>query len=188
MSTLIVGMGMPGSGKSTLLRSLSEAKKWPIISVDAIRAEIGLGEADQAVNAEAWRLAHIRLAELQKSHPVVIFDATFVQPHVRVDFLSTARECGYTNIQGIVFDAPYAELERRMVERGRVVPESAMKRMHEQFHTAMPQQKERDEVSGKESFLDKLTFIETLQGKDVSFRELERAVSVTMHSELTRLR
>lgn len=188
MSKVIVGMGLPGSGKTTLLKRLAIQRGWPIISVDAIRSVLGTGETDQTVNRAAWDEAYMQLGQLQKHHPVVIFDATFAQQWVRLQFLQKAREAGYEHVHGILFKAPDGELERRMQERGRIVPVDAMERMQKSLNDFPPKLEEVDEKSGMSVRFDVLSIIDTRGELDAVIQELERSVSGTINRELTKLR
>lgn len=138
VTTLVVTMGIPASGKSTYVERWSEqlidnGLNPPIICPDDIRKELTGDASDQTRNHEVFELAHVRLAlALADKQPVVFFDATNIKPFARDNLLTMAQDAGAYTILAVL-SANIDAAKARNKARDRVVPESAMDRMHKEF-------------------------------------------------------
>ncbi|MEJ0053949.1 MAG: AAA family ATPase [bacterium] len=130
MAKLIMGIGVPGSGKTTILKPFAEENSYTYISPDDIRFEM-LGDAtEQSKNKEVWEEAHRRTADALRRGETVVFDATFAKDFERKEFIRFAREHGASKVQGMVAAVPMEVALERNRLREPMVPEHAIRRMH----------------------------------------------------------
>lgn len=134
-----MGVGVPGSGKTTVLKEFSSRYGYSYISPDDIRLEITGNAADQTKNSEVWDEAYVRTKNELQSGKTVVFDATFVNPKQRRDFINFAKENGAEKVQGVFLDIPIEIAKERNENRERIVPEYAMDRMNESLRKFPPQ-------------------------------------------------
>jgi len=134
--SLVVLIGASGAGKSTF------ARRWfpdaSILSSDALRAELGRGEADQRVSRRAFEILHRDLAARLERRELTIVDATNIQPQARRALLArrptpdrAGGEPSFAPIRAvaIVLDVAPAEVHARNAARpGRVVPADVVDR------------------------------------------------------------
>jgi predicted kinase len=70
--------GLPFAGKSTLAAALGARTGWPIVRLDAINGERGVGLDGAPISPEQWQVtyaeAYRRLAAILAAHQSVIFD------------------------------------------------------------------------------------------------------------------
>ncbi len=124
--SLVVLVGPAGSGKSTLAARLFPPAA--VLSSDAFRARIGVGEADQSVTGAAFAALHRAAAARLSAEQTTVVDATNLTPGARSALLRRARSHGGPAV-AIVLDLPADLVLARNVGRaGRVVPESAVRR------------------------------------------------------------
>lgn len=119
-TALIILVGPPGSGKSTWGENFAKKNGIKKISTDEIRAEIGSGEHDQSVSAQAFSLARQRVKDELKAGRSVIIDATSVNRKARRDWINLARGAGAFVI-AVPFEVSREELIRRDANRPRTV-------------------------------------------------------------------
>ena len=78
MTTLYAFCGLPFAGKSTAAKALSVRTGWPIVQLDAINAERGVGLNGAPIATEDWQRtyseAYRRLANHLADGQTVIFD------------------------------------------------------------------------------------------------------------------
>ena len=164
MKKVILAIGMPGSGKSTLLRDFSIRHSYSYISPDDIRQELTGDAGDQSANEEVWRRAFERLSAAMQNSETVVFDSTMYKLVDRQDAIARSRDFGASQVEGVYFMAPYAVVEERNARRHRIVPETAMLRMHEALTLYPP--------SVLDGF-DSLFVIDTNRAFEETKRELE---------------
>ena len=141
---LILLIGLPGSGKSTIAhRWQRRASGRIVISTDAIRHELFGDAAIQGSWPAIWRdvcdrwersITAIRHGQ-QRS---VLFDATHANRRDRRRTLTTARQLGFTTIDGYWLDLPLEMCLARNRQRSRQVPEFVLHRMHQQLQRHPP--------------------------------------------------
>lgn len=130
MVKIIMGIGIPGSGKTTALKPFAEKNSYIYISPDDIRAELTGNASDQSKNKEVWEEAHRRVVDSLEKEETVVFDATFAKDFERKNFIQFAREHGAEKVQGVFAAVPFEVANDRNKERDKMVPEYAIKRMH----------------------------------------------------------
>lgn len=127
--TFYLTAGAPGSGKS------SWAKKagYPIVSTDAIRQTHKLDLNSKEDTQRVYPLAKEELKRLfGEGQEVLIFDATNLDPHRRVNFIEMARRYQY-RIVGVSTDIPLDTALRQNKARDAKVPEEVVRRYHSQL-------------------------------------------------------
>jgi protein phosphatase len=117
---LVILVGPPASGKSTWGKKFAAENNLAYVSTDAIRAELGKGEADQSVSAQAFATARARVSAALGSGKSAMIDATSVTRKARKDWINLGRGHG-AYIIAVAFEVPRAELLRRDAERERHV-------------------------------------------------------------------
>jgi len=117
---LIILVGPPASGKSTWGKKFAQENGVEYISTDAIRAQIGSGEADQSVSAQAFGIARRKVSDALGLDKSVMIDATSVNRKARKDWINMGRGAG-AFIIAVAFEVPKEELYRRDAERSRHV-------------------------------------------------------------------
>lgn len=127
MAKFYMMVGVPGSGKSYLARTFNV----PIVSSDAIRAELFGSEDDQDHNSEVFNELHKRVHALLKEGKDCVYDATNLSRKRRKNFLKELPQ----DVKKIAVVAA-TELDvilRQNSERTRVVPEEVIMRMFKQM-------------------------------------------------------
>ena len=137
-------IGLPGSGKSFLAAQIQQAcPDRPIVSTDAIRAELFGNAAEQG----SWSLIQQEVQQqLQQAAIAIrtgrssaaIYDATNVRRGYRRAAIATARTAGFQQIIGIWLDTPLPLCLQRNQQRDRQVPEAVIRKMHRQLRGAPP--------------------------------------------------
>ena len=144
MIRLMLLIGLPGSGKSSLVRQLvTECQQRPIISTDAIRAQLFGDENIQGSWLLVWyqvqsqfQQAVERIAQGQASE--AIYDATNAARKQRREAIALARTTGFTHITGLWIDTPVQVCLERNQRRQRQVPEEVILHMYRQLQDAPP--------------------------------------------------
>ena len=139
MKKLIMGIGLPGSGKTTVLKEFARQHGYSYICPDDIRFEITGDSGDQSKNREVWEEAYRRTAQELKLNNSVVFDATFINPEQRKDFIKFGRENDAEKVQGVFLDIPSELARERNSSRERIVPEYAMDRMSKNLQDFPPE-------------------------------------------------
>jgi predicted kinase len=149
---LILLIGLPGSGKSYLATQLADQIQqacrdrpivFPIISTDAIRAELFGNAAEQGswslIQPEVQRQLRQAVTAIRAGRsPTAIYDATNVRRCYRRAAIAAVRASGFQHIIGIWLDTPLPLCLQRNCQRDRQVPESVIRRMHRQLRGAPP--------------------------------------------------
>ena len=141
---LVILIGIPGSGKSTI------ARRWQgrepgrcIISTDAIRQECFGDAAHQGPWPIIWREVCDRwqraIAAIHRGQQrAVLFDATHANRRDRRRTIQTARQLGFTVIDGYWINMPLNLCLARNRQRSRQVPEAIIRRMDQQLQRHPP--------------------------------------------------
>ncbi len=131
---------LPGTGKDTWIgRNLPDL---PMVSLDAIRREIGVGWEDK--QAPVMALAMERARQLLRRKQPFVWNATSLVPDFRRRQLELFRDYGaFTEV--VVLETSWAEGLRRNRDRSAVVPEDVVDEMLGRF--SPPSVREAHEIS-----------------------------------------
>lgn len=134
MSTLYITVGPPASGKSFWAQS----QNLPVVSTDAIRAEINGNKSDQSNNEKVFSVARERVCNYLTNGQDVIYDATNMGYRNRKAMIATVRKLRGTSVRitACVFVVQIDELYERNSRRSRHVPEEVIDNML--FHFQPP--------------------------------------------------
>lgn len=88
---LTVLCGPSGSGKSTLAQSFADAE---IISLDALRSQLGKHAGDQSVNGQVMQAAREKLREALRRKRHAVWDATSLRRSQRAQVLGLGQDYG----------------------------------------------------------------------------------------------
>jgi putative nucleotidyltransferase with HDIG domain len=116
--------GLPGVGKDTWIRA--HLAGWPVISLDALRREMGVAP-DRAQGAVV-RAAKERARELMRRQVSFVWNATNVTRAIRgplIDIFATY----HARTRVVYLDAPRDVVFRRNRERARPVPEAVIDKL-----------------------------------------------------------
>lgn len=130
--SLIILVGIPGSGKS-LAAASAAGDGIPVVSSDAVRAELLGDEADQGQADVVWAEVHRRLAG-HLTRGSVLLDATNLDPAYRAPLLELARVAGARPAAWRLTTWHRHSL-RANRRRARVVPPEVMGRMIGLYNT-----------------------------------------------------
>jgi len=125
--TLVILVGPPASGKSTWGKKFAVENNLTYVSTDAIRAELGTGEGDQTVSAQAFATARARVSSALGDGKSAMIDATSVTKKARKDWINLGRGHG-AYVMTVAFEVPREELLRRDTLRERHVGEEVIDR------------------------------------------------------------
>lgn len=125
-------VGLPGSGKSHLARKLAAEYNAAIHSSDSVRFEISGDENDQSNNDLVFTTLHNRIKNDLSANKNCIYDACNISKKTRMAFL---REISNIDCEKhcIIAMTPYEQCLKNNLNRDRVVPESAIKKMYLSF-------------------------------------------------------
>lgn len=105
---------------------------------DDIREELSGDAANQAVNAEAWKIAYERLEIAMVHRFDVIFDAAYmIKQKTRRTMQAYAKQHGYRVVYILLPVDLDAALEAN-ARRDRKVPEDVVRRYHDNFQQQFP--------------------------------------------------
>ena len=122
---LIVLVGLPGCGKSTYLQRLGVTA----LSSDEIRLLLTDDATDQTVNDRVFEtLRYLLRQRLSLNRPVTYVDATSLTPEERAPYIGIGKSYG-CQVEAHFFAIPLEVCMARNLQRHRVVPEEAMKRL-----------------------------------------------------------
>jgi protein phosphatase len=132
---LIVLIGPSGAGKSTY--AAKHFRPTEVVSSDECRRLVADDENDQAATPAAFRVLHAIVRERIHDHRTTVVDATNVKPRSRKPLIAVARRYGARAV-AIVFDVPLEVcLERNRSRPSRSLPDSVVRRQHEQMKLAL---------------------------------------------------
>ncbi|PLS81281.1 hypothetical protein CYG49_02425 [Candidatus Saccharibacteria bacterium] len=146
MSKAIIGIGIPGCGKTTLLKPLAEHEGLMYVNADDIRMEITGDPRNHTKELVVYRIAHERAVAGIRGAGVV-FDGTYTRRRDRVSTIKLLRENGAKQIVAYWIQAPLETCLVRNSTRSKVVPDAAIKKMHNRLNLNPPTPEEGfDEV------------------------------------------
>jgi predicted kinase len=118
LTSLYAFCGLPFAGKSTAAKALSERTGWPIVQLDAINAEYGVGLNGSSIALEDWQRtyaeAYRRLANCLADGQTVIFDHGNFSRRERDAVRETARAAG-ANVRFIYVRISVHEARQRLL-------------------------------------------------------------------------
>lgn len=129
MKRIILLIGVPGSGKSTLATKIAE-KGFTVMCADAIRAELYGDAVEQGDPAEVFKVFFERMEKLMADGADLIIDNTNANPLHRKEILDRAKKFEYADVQLWVMETPLQVCITRNKNRGRMVPEDIVAKMH----------------------------------------------------------
>jgi predicted kinase len=121
---VILMSGLPGAGKDTWIRA--NANHLPMVSLDNIRTELGIGPEQnqgrviQAVKEQA--------RELLRRKQSFVWNATNITRHMRLPLIDMFASYG-AKVKIIYVESVYEDLIKRNENRNRAVPESVVERL-----------------------------------------------------------
>lgn len=124
---LYMMIGIPGSGKSYIANTLNV----PVVSSDAIRAELFGSEEDQTHNGEVFNEVHNRIRKYLLAGTSCVYDATNLSRKRRKSFLKDL-PAGVKKIAVVAATELDIILEQN-ASRNRKVPEDVIMRMYKQM-------------------------------------------------------
>lgn len=125
-------VGLPASGKSTEAKCLAKNYNANIHSSDAIREELSGDVNNQDINDLVFKTLHSRIKEDLRNGKSCIYDACNISYKRRMAFLQELKNIPCEKIC-VLISTPYEECLKHNVNRGRQVPEEAIKRMYKNF-------------------------------------------------------
>ncbi len=130
---MVMLIGPSGAGKSTWAAQHFGADQ--VVSSDACRALVAGDAADQAANADAFKVLHIIVEARLRRGLLTVVDATNLQAGARRTLLRYAHSAGRP-VVAIIFDVSLARCLRQNARRTeRQVPEAVVRRQHAQLQT-----------------------------------------------------
>jgi predicted kinase len=125
---VIVMCGLPGAGKDHWIAE--NAAGWPVVSLDAVRGDLGIGPEDNqgAVAAQAKELAR---GHLRQGRPFV-WNATNITRPMRRQLIGLLRNY-QARVRIVYVEAAWGELLRRNRARTNRVPEAVLRHLAEKL-------------------------------------------------------
>lgn len=125
---VVVLAGLPGVGKDTWIRA--HLPDWPVISLDALRQELGVRPTDN--QGHIAQAARERARSLLREHRSFVWNSTNLTRMFRRRIIELALAY-HARTRLVYLDAPFAEILSRNRARQASVPEHAIYRMLEQL-------------------------------------------------------
>ncbi|HEU5187784.1 MAG TPA: ATP-binding protein [Candidatus Saccharimonadales bacterium] len=141
MLTLYLLCGPPGSGKSRTAKEYEKSKNIPVISRDAVRAELKAKNPNVPENAIWQEVLKRAQAALEQGYDTLI-DATFSNPKRRKSAVAMARTLGSgISIIALVMNTPLPKcLEQNRLRKGDArIPDKDVERLYRDFWSQPPQ-------------------------------------------------
>lgn len=134
---VIIGVGIPGCGKTTYLKPFAAEQGLVYVNPDDIRQELTGSASDHTQEIKVWRLVHERLvAGLQNTG--VVIDATHTRIRDRRQIIKLCNQHGAKEIIAYWFNPNLKKCLERNAKRQRVVPEEALRKMHNRLNLNPP--------------------------------------------------
>lgn len=121
---VILMSGLPGTGKDTWIST--NCKGYPVISLDAIRAEIGVSPTEN--QAPVIALAHERARALLRDRTPFVWNATSITKDLRSKQISLFEKYGAA-VRTVFLETEWNENLRRNKDRSASVPEAVISKM-----------------------------------------------------------
>lgn len=121
---VILMAGLPGSGKDTWIRG--HAAHLPVISLDEIRSELGIGP--QKNQGRVIQEAKARAKSLLRAKSSFVWNATNITSQIRAPLIDLFRSYG-ARVKIVYVEPPYAELTRQNENRTDPVPAQILLRL-----------------------------------------------------------
>lgn len=134
---VIIGIGVPGCGKTTHLKPLAQKLGLAYVNGDDIREELTGDPKDHTRETAVWNLARQRIKTELLNRGVVV-DATHTKKKDRIDIIKFCKDNGAREITAYWFNTPLDTCLERNALRPRVVPEEAVKKMHNRLQLNPP--------------------------------------------------
>jgi F420-dependent oxidoreductase-like protein len=124
--TLVVLVGPPASGKSTW--AAEQFRPHEVVSSDALRAVVGLGEHDQRASTDAFDVLDLVIERRLKRRLTTVVDSLGTDAKRRRRWLAAAGKAGVPCV-AVVFDVEPATARARNKARDRPVPANVLSSM-----------------------------------------------------------
>jgi predicted kinase len=137
---VVVMSGLPGAGKDTWIRS--HLPDWPVVSLDAVRVELGVDPADEQgqVANRAREQARDHLREGQN----FVWNATNLSRQLRTQCIQFLADY-HARIRIVYIEAPPERLLRQNRQRQAPVPEAVLERLLDRWEVPDPTEAHRVE-------------------------------------------
>lgn len=132
---LLVLVGVSGSGKSTW--AAANAAPGEIVSSDALRAQVGASEHDQAASTDAFAVLEDIVRRRLARRLFTVIDATSVEDASRARYRALAAEAGVPCI-AVAFPTDPATCKARNRARPHPVPGHVLNRQLKDFERVLP--------------------------------------------------
>ncbi len=117
---------LPGSGKDTYISRYLQGLD--VISLDAIRKELGVKPTDKSGNGRVIQLAKERAKEFMRKHTKFVWNATNITAQLRMQLIDLFTSYGaYVTI--IYVEVPYKKLLQQNNNREAAVPSAVIEKM-----------------------------------------------------------
>lgn len=121
---VVVLAGLPGAGKDTWIRA--NLPGWPVVSLDALRKELGISPTDD--QGTLAQIARERARHLLRQQRSFVWNATNITRMMRHRVINLALAY-HARTRLVYIDAPFADLLSRNRTRQESLPEHAIYRM-----------------------------------------------------------
>jgi protein phosphatase len=132
---LVLFVGPSGAGKTTWAAERFDPRD--VLESDAFRALVAGDAADQSANADAFRILHATAAVRLKRGLFTVVDATNLTPRARRSLVRLAERFGRPAVAVAFAVSLQRCLAQNAVRADRSVPESVVRRHHEEMQAAM---------------------------------------------------
>lgn len=123
---VIMMSAIPGSGKDTYIKKNLE--DWSVVSLDAIRVELGIKPTDKKANGTVIQLAKERAKEFMRKKQNFIWNATNITSQLRSQLIDLFISYG-GKVTIIYIEVPYKTLVSQNASREAAVPQNVIERM-----------------------------------------------------------
>lgn len=123
---VILMSAIPGSGKDTYIKK--NFSNYPVISLDAIREELGVKPTNKTGNGQVIQLAKERAKEFMRKHQSFVWNATNITTQMRGQLIDLFESYG-GKVRIVYVEVPYKTLIQQNNNRDAVVPQAVIERM-----------------------------------------------------------
>ncbi|HAP64896.1 MAG TPA: poly(A) polymerase [Cytophagales bacterium] len=127
--------GLPGMGKDTYIRQ--HLADWPVVSLDALRAEMGIKPTDKKGTGRVVQAARDKAREHLRARRSFVLNATSLTLSLRQLWTGLFREYG-ARIRIVYLETDYATWQRQNAQREAEVPKKVLKRMLDSWDVPQP--------------------------------------------------